>query len=190
MFCGDNIGTLWPQPTGTVEVDSMLLHVNLDTIDFQMPPFRNQAKLWDANRQRFVDMLTNKVPNPDTLKKQGHPLKISIDLPNSKENDEVPKLTLDTDESYQLDLSTTSDHEILANIKAKTYFGARHGLETLNQLIVYDDIRRELQILAKGSIKDSPAFKWRGLLLDTARNFYSVKAIKRTLGMEKQIKYY
>lgn len=183
MFCGDTIGTLWPKPSGHIEVDHMLLHINKDTIEFHMPSFTKQAKLWDANRDRFMDILQNKVPNVKVLKSEGHPLKISIELNEAdKSNMEVPRLTLDTDESYHIEISTSSDHEVLAKISAKTYFGARHGLETLSQLIVYDDIRRELLILAKVSIEDSPSFKWRGLLLDTSRNFYSTKAIKRTLG--------
>lgn len=55
-------------------------------------------------------------------------------------------LTLETDESYALNVSTTSDGRISANIKAETFFGARHGLETLSQLVIYDDIRDEIQV--------------------------------------------
>lgn len=182
MFCGDTVGTLWPKPTGSVNLDSTLLHIDRSAIEFVLPPFRNQEKLWESNRERFMDLIENKVPNPEFLKNEGHPLKISIELDGNKDNDEKPRLTLDTDESYVLEITTSDDHEVFANIKAKSYFGARHGLETLNQLIVYDDIRRELQIVSKATVEDKPAFKWRGVLLDTSRNFYTTKAIKRTLG--------
>lgn len=57
-----------------------------------------------------------------------------------------PDLTLDTDEGYALSLNETQDGRITATIKAKNYFGGRHGLETLNQLIIYDDIRSEIQV--------------------------------------------
>ena len=57
-------------------------------------------------------------------------------------------------------------------IKAKTYFGARHGLETLSQLISYDEIRQKLQMHKNASIVDKPAYVHRGLLIDTSRNFY------------------
>lgn len=165
-------------------MESYLLHINLNAIEFHMPQYGKQSKLWSDNQNRFVEYLKNKLPNGNDLpKSEGHPLKIFIELDEShKENSELPKLTLDTDESYHLNVSATDNHEVLAHIKAQNYYGARHALETLNQLIVYDDIRRELQILAKVSINDKPAFPWRGLLLDTSRNFYSIKAIKRTLG--------
>uniref|UniRef100_A0A1I8PS49 Beta-hexosaminidase eukaryotic type N-terminal domain-containing protein n=1 Tax=Stomoxys calcitrans TaxID=35570 RepID=A0A1I8PS49_STOCA len=157
MFCGDTIGTLWPKPSGKVEVDHMLLHVNMESIDFQMPPNTKHFKLWEANRERFMGLLHNKVPNADVFKNEGHPLKIFVELEgNAADKEEVPRLTLDTDESYRLEISTSDAHEVLAKITAQNYFGARHGLETLSQLIIYDDIRRELQILAKASIEDEP----------------------------------
>jgi len=57
-------------------------------------------------------------------------------------------------------------------IKAKTYFGSRHGLETLSQLISYDEIRQKLQMHKSASITDKPAYVHRGLLIDTSRNFF------------------
>ncbi|XP_073843380.1 beta-hexosaminidase 1 [Musca autumnalis] len=189
MFCGDTIGTLWPKPSGNVNMDNVLLHISKDSIEFNVPSYTKQAKLWDANRERFMDILNNKVPNHNVLRKEGHPLKITIELDDTnRANEEVPRLTLNTDESYKLDIVTTGNNQVEVKISANNYFGARHGLETLSQLIVYDDIRRELQILAKASIEDGPAFKWRGLLLDTSRNFYSTKAIKRTLDAMAMVK--
>lgn len=64
---------------------------------------------------------------------------------------------------------------------APNVFGARHGLETLSQLIVRDDLRRELVLPSQARIVDRPAYKYRGILLDTARSFVSIEAIKRTL---------
>ncbi|XP_005185491.1 chitooligosaccharidolytic beta-N-acetylglucosaminidase [Musca domestica] len=189
MFCGDTIGTLWPKPSGLVDMENVLLHINKDTIEFNVPSYTKQAKHWDANRERFMDILDNKVPNHDVLRKQGHPVKITIELDEkNRANEEVPRLTLDTDESYKLNIMTTGEKKVEVKITAQNYFGARHAFETLSQLIVYDDIRREMQMLAKASIEDGPAFKWRGLLLDTSRNFYSTKAIKRTLDAMAMVK--
>lgn len=47
---------------------------------------------------------------------------------------DVVKLKLNTDESYSVVLKC-KDSDVIANVTAKTYFGARHGLETLSQLI-------------------------------------------------------
>jgi len=66
-------------------------------------------------------------------------------------------------------------------VTAETYFGARHGLETLSQLIDYDQDTDAFQIVSHVQITDEPAYPYRGILLDTSRNFISVEAIKRTL---------
>ena len=62
-----------------------------------------------------------------------------------------------------------------------TYFGTRHALETLSQLITYDPDNSavdHLHIPTSVEIKDEPAYPYRGLLLDTSRNFYSIESIK------------
>jgi len=66
-------------------------------------------------------------------------------------------------------------------VNAKTYYGARHGLETLSQMISYDDLSDTLQTYSTAFVEDKPSFKHRGLLLDTARNFMSKKVIKKII---------
>lgn len=56
---------------------------------------------------------------------------------------------MDNEESYALEIKETGDGRINATINADNYFGARHGLETLGQLIIYDDIREEIQVRKK-----------------------------------------
>lgn len=68
-----------------------------------------------------------------------------------------------------------------ATITADNFYGARNGLETLSQLFVYDDLRNEVQAARDVLIMDKPAYPYRGILVDTARNFISVDSIKRTL---------
>ena len=66
-------------------------------------------------------------------------------------------------------------------VSAQTYFGARHGLETLSQLITFDadnSLEEDLYIPSSVTIKDEPTFAYRGLLLDTSRNYYSIESIK------------
>ena len=71
--------------------------------------------------------------------------------------------------------------QLSARIASPTFFGARHGLETLGQLIAYDDVSGDLMIVSSANITDVPAYPYRSLVLDTARNFFSVESIKRTL---------
>lgn len=91
-----------------------------------------------------------------------------------------------TDESYSMTITSTGN----ASITATTVYGAMYGLETFSQLVVDQSSFSPLcsssaathQIpLAPWSIKDSPRFAWRGILLDTSRWYYPVEDIKRTL---------
>lgn len=78
-------------------------------------------------------------------------------------------------------VSEKSDGNVHALITATNFYGARNGLETLSQLIVYDNIRNEILIVGSVEITDEPKYPYRGLLMDTARNFFSLESIKRTL---------
>jgi hexosaminidase len=89
-------------------------------------------------------------------------------------------LTYDTKEGYRLTVFEYND-EVLAEIYAENFYGARHALETLDQLIVFDDFNDELVILNRVEIEDQPRFKHRGISVDTSRNFYPVENIKRTI---------
>lgn len=76
---------------------------------------------------------------------------------------------------------TAEKRHLNARIHANSFFGARHGLSTLQQLIWFDDDLLLLRILSKAVIVDVPKFRYRGLMLDTSRHFFSVEAIKRTI---------
>ncbi|KAH8302268.1 hypothetical protein KR044_004554, partial [Drosophila immigrans] len=185
LFCGSSIGTLWPKPTGAVQLEQLMRQVDITSIEFQMPEKKNN--LWRATEQRWMDLLHAKIPNLKLLRSGGYPLTVLINAPATKA--EPPRLTLDTDESYVLQIATNSSAaQVTANITAASFYGARHALETLSQLIVYDDIRRELQVTANATINDAPAYQWRGLLLDTSRNYFSVKSIRRTLDAMAMVK--
>ena len=47
---------------------------------------------------------------------------------------------MDTDERYELRIETENSGNTEVHIDAHSYFGARHGLETLSQLISYDEL--------------------------------------------------
>ncbi|ETV76773.1 hypothetical protein H257_09230 [Aphanomyces astaci] len=92
-------------------------------------------------------------------------------------------LGLDTDESYEVSIAATT-----VTITAKTAFGYRHGLASVVQLVDWCDVSRSFRMVKAVTIQDKPAYKYRGVMLDTARNFHSMAAIKRlvrTMGMHK-----
>jgi len=71
---------------------------------------------------------------------------------------------------------------LTGRIYAPSVWGVLHGLETLSQLIEWNYTTLNYNILlAPYVIRDEPRFPWRGLLIDTARNFLSVDTILRTI---------
>jgi len=86
------------------------------------------------------------------------------------------QLRLETDESYDLAVQTIGD-TTTATIIAAEYYGARHALETLSQLIAYDELSNSLQVVRTAKIADEPQFRYRGMLLDTGRNYYPKEEI-------------
>ena len=70
---------------------------------------------------------------------------------------------------------------LLARVEAQTFFGIRHGLETLFQLMGYDELRGQYIINKKVEITDQPQFRHRGVSVDTARNFIPIQTLKNVI---------
>lgn len=88
------------------------------------------------------------------------------------------------DESYSIKVpeSELLRSKFSARITATTIWGALHGLETFSQIVRrHSQETSKLVIEHSVHIKDKPLFPHRGLMLDTARNFYPVHAILRTI---------
>lgn len=90
------------------------------------------------------------------------------------------KLGLGMDESYELDVPAKGQ----ATLTATTQWGALRGLESFSQLINWSPAAAgNNYTVANTPVKvlDFPRFKWRGVLIDSARHFLTVSAIKTTL---------
>lgn len=81
-------------------------------------------------------------------------------------------------EAYRLTIDAQRIH-----LQARTYQGVNHGLETLLQLLATTSHTsgRQQITLPQLTIDDAPRFRWRGLMLDSVRNFLAVDTIKRQL---------
>ena len=77
------------------------------------------------------------------------------------------------DESYTLDV--TANSQTIA-ITAQTTWGALHAFTTLQQLIISDG-HGGLIIEQPVSIKDSPLYPYRGIMIDSGRNFLTLPKI-------------
>lgn len=183
LYCEGVFGTVWPRPSGDFKLGNDLIHMDPYSIEFihgsRQEPI---LKYWDISSTRFRDFLLKKSEGEE-LKPGGKHMTIRTDV----DSDSL-ELNHKTNEKYKLEISKESDGKINVLIKAATYFGARHGLETLSQLIVFDDIRRELQVVADIDIIDGPAYPHRGFMLDTSRNYIAIPKIKKTVDTMAMVK--
>nr|XP_045602904.1 chitooligosaccharidolytic beta-N-acetylglucosaminidase-like isoform X2 [Procambarus clarkii] len=183
LTCGA-YGVLWPRPTTAVLGSSVVEFLPSNVTHTTACAGEVCALLETAigifkdNLQRYhPDYVDGSAPwdgpwDPVTL---AHTLQIDVVV-----SGEETRVTLDTDESYDLSVQTSGDIT-KASIVAPTYFGARHALETLSQLVDFQENRDSLMIVTTASITDAPVFKYRGIILDTSRNYISVESIRRTL---------
>lgn len=175
LFC-NQYGNLWPKPTGTYSLGNYLIHININSIDISGPRESKITDLIKLASDRFIQQINNVVPK-NVSPTGGRSLLVNLVVSNAS----TDQLTWETDEGYALKIEETSDGRINATITADNYFGARHGLETLNQLIIFDDLRNEIQIVRDASITDKPVYPHRGILLDTSRNYIPVDVIKKII---------
>jgi len=192
MTCSSR-GNLWPVPTGRVQVSRDLvkfLPQELRLVAVTAPS--DQVNKWinqfaDVFREYLYLMHPNyeggyKNPYEDQAFLKSQAIKLTIAVESEDES-----LTGETDESYTIDIQKSPGKKgsgqdtVHVSIAAPTYFGARHGMETLGQMISYDDMSDTLQIYETAHVEDSPSYSHRGVLLDTSRNFISKKVIKQII---------
>lgn len=175
LFCSNNAG-LWPKPNGNFYMKNLLVHI--DSNDITMHSKRSNSPVQELVSTAFTSFKNNVVSLVplDGRSVGGRPLQVQININNRDER----QLKLNTNESYSISILTT-EYSVNTKINSTTYFGARHALETLGQLIIYDDIRGQLQVPGEIYIEDKPLYPYRGILLDTSRNYISVPVIKRII---------
>ncbi|PZC85065.1 hypothetical protein B5X24_HaOG202829 [Helicoverpa armigera] len=183
MFCTE-YGLLWPKPTGETDLGNFLSKININNIDIKLANEGRSADLMKDAGNRFKNLVSMAIPRGVSPKSTGKAVTVLL----VNENPDVREFSLDMDESYFIRVQAASSDRINATIKGGSFFGLRHGLETLSQLIVYDDIRNHMLIVRDVSISDKPVYPYRGVLLDTARNFYSIDSIKATIDAMAAVK--
>ena len=87
---------------------------------------------------------------------------------------------LGDDESYVLEIGEDG-----AFLRAPTFLGALHGLQTFLQLV---EGGPEGYFVRGVRIEDRPRFPWRGLLIDSARHFMPMEVMKRNLDAMAAVK--
>ncbi|EAU38769.1 beta-hexosaminidase precursor [Aspergillus terreus NIH2624] len=77
------------------------------------------------------------------------------------------------DESYTLDIAEGSN---AIKVRAQTVWGALHAFTTIQQIIISDN-NLGLIVEQPVHIEDAPLYPYRGIMLDTGRNFISLPKI-------------
>ncbi|KAF5294923.1 hypothetical protein FQR65_LT10635 [Abscondita terminalis] len=181
LICGRE-GALWPKPTGQTVMSRQLLSFHPNAINFHI------SSVDEASRQFLLE--NTKIFHKNLLSECGINCSsvantaVSISLTAT-----TSELTLrwDTNETYRLDL-VSKGNQVDVEILADNVFGVRHALETLTQLtasypvyVKHGPALRGLAIISGARIQDKPFYRHRGLLLDTARNYLPLNAIKKQI---------
>ncbi|XP_059612996.1 chitooligosaccharidolytic beta-N-acetylglucosaminidase-like [Phlebotomus argentipes] len=178
----EQFATLLPHPTQLVQIGDTYETVSVCRVEFVAVKDAAVQDYLDESICRFHRVLKSKKTERHPLAR-GAQVTVEFDLGSADIS-----LRQDTDESYKLHVEARPGGEIGVRISAETYFGLRHGLESLGQLIVYDNLQLRYKMPTRVEIEDRPVYRHRGLLLDTVRKFYSLKTIKRTIDVMAMVK--
>ncbi|XP_046651047.1 chitooligosaccharidolytic beta-N-acetylglucosaminidase-like [Daphnia pulicaria] len=192
LTCNDE-SVLWPKPRDAIYLSKTL--VSFLPVDIRInrinAPSSEVKSLTNEAIAIFRGVLRKSIPEAfrrrNQTAKDGQRPQIHIEV--SITSGDV-RLGMETQESYNLHVktifataatpanprSTTS-----VSITATTFFGARHAIETLSQIMAWDKTLESMIMLTDANISDSPAFVHRGLIIDTSRNFFSVPVIKKII---------
>ncbi|WP_462317650.1 glycoside hydrolase family 20 protein [Marinilabilia sp.] len=105
-----------------------------------------------------------------------------LELPHNLKRSKNIRFTLIQDkqlgeEGYRLDVNSKA-----INLQANNRKGIFYGLQSLFQTL--PSIRTNEQLYVPGlQIVDYPRFKWRGMMLDVSRHFYSPEAVKHYIDL-------
>lgn len=145
-----------------------------ETPEIVLRAFQRYSKLIFSDLTRYE----YKPPTPDAL--TGVHLTVRQPVPPPSAPYKIPIPQYGVDESYSIVLAEGTH---VAVIEAETIWGALRGLETFRQIVeCWGGL-----CCARSSFKvnDKPRYGWRGVLVDTARHFITVPALKRVLdGLE------
>ncbi|XP_068620553.1 probable beta-hexosaminidase fdl [Battus philenor] len=171
---------LWPQPTGSVSLSTTAIPVRADLFQLQIIDYTSRTV--QEHLQNAFDIFRQELRfSQEKLHgfEEWHKVLVRVAINGSGD----PRMLVDTDESYQLTIQPKegSVGTIVVFVTARSFCGARHALETLTQLIWLDPYAGTLLMMEAATVHDAPRFRYRGLMVDTAHNYFPVDEIMRTL---------
>lgn len=142
--------------------------INYGNKEISFSLFKIHGHSFLTEQELLNDFLSERIKNTSTKK--------GINIIFSKETIK----THNSNEAYELKIDST------IHIKANTNKGVFYAIQTLKQLTRFNN---GFAILPQISIKDYPAFKIRGFMHDTGRNFQPIEQLKEQIEILAQFKY-
>ncbi|CAG0879157.1 unnamed protein product [Cyprideis torosa] len=197
LICGQ-YGQLWPLPKARfVQLGNSTRQFLLSsfTVKSQLSPSSELEAMVNEAAQRISQLASMLHPEYPFSEDKSNPLHRSpVDSASVSSVEVRVRVVSDSlfgyglDESYSLSITSTPK-KVLVVILAETFFGARHGLETLLQCMAYDSRSDSLRIIETVTIDgDSPDYQHRGLSLDSSRSYTPIPLLKKiidAMGMNK-----
>jgi hexosaminidase len=168
---------LWPLPrnmTNSFKTVSLASNFALSIVNGSTPTLEAVAKRYNQL------ILLHGPPAASTAVPTLH--ECTINVTSSTE-----ELSTGMDESYTLDVGVNGGGNYAScKITAGTFVGAMYGAETLSQLVLGTRAAAGSGAVytipqAPWHIEDAPRFPFRGLMVDTARHFLPLNALRRQI---------
>lgn len=180
------LGNIWPRPSDDIMVGSDVSAVDINRVSCEYSGGSDQTQLRSLQEgacANFIDSLKYYIPSESSssnLQKKsssskGKNVVVAFDFQSN-----VYEASVDHDESYSAVISSDGN-SVFVKVSGATFYGARHGLETASQLFRWDDLQESVIVASSAAVSDKPAFKYRGVMIDTSRQFISVNKIKETI---------
>jgi N-acetyl-beta-hexosaminidase len=186
LTCGK--GNLWPYPRGPVQLGKSVSYFKLSTASFRFrrenqmketKSFQSVAERFQSNFIEELDKLNSgKKIKVNNEKHTDHKI---VHINTHVRNQNIVRPSPSNDDSYSLKIGLGADGNIEVSISAETIFGSRNALETVSQLIAWDELVGSLVIASDVNIVDSAAFPYRGVMIDVSRHFISVNKLKESI---------
>ncbi len=135
----------------------------------------NSCDVMSSAMKRYKDII---FIDPTGVKAEKLPVVSSayIEVKNGQNFNECGYPRHEDDEQYTIDIIPASP----AKITAKTVWGGLRAIETFSQLVYQNELTKEFLINVT-LISDFPRYKYRAMLLDSARHFQPKKIILANL---------
>lgn len=174
---------IWPHPIGHTEFTARIVALSTSKLEYKLKTVSSESLeryLAEALKLFIGDLAkleaSGKQYKTRTLDLDIKKMNIQIEV----ESDADPRMRLNTEEAYRLTLETI-ENSVVIKVTSSSFCGVRHGLETLAQMILLDESTGYLITVANAEVKDAPSYKYRGLMIDTGRNYIPLEDLLRTI---------